>query len=596
MTMTKAMGFGPFMSTASQPYYNALANGNITLDLNGCTITVAANVKGINMSNADSSAYANGAAVFGLEGDRNGLFTLKSSKEGGKIVNLSKNALVCVGEYDKHSFKIEGENLTVVSEGPIFACLESSVNSVTVDGGTYIYNGDKTAFVLGGTVSIKDATIVLTNAKAYAPISGQNYPKVATAITVSNTKFFAENAKMFSFAYQQDYREISTVNSAAKLTLSFTDCVFAGVSLFAEHAHIPAANITFAGSNVVSRVEDLALLAKPEGAVAAFGYVTYGEDQYKVVSYVAAANAGLVNWGFGIEEYWVLGATATHEDVEIDNYFAYAFAPVASVAAGENAAEYTLVGIRPGALRMSLTLKGSIGLNIFLTEALSGAIVTIDGTNFTVAELLAEDAYYKLSKAISPSVADEVISVVIALGDNEHEILVSIGDYAKTILASEDLGYAHNLTYAMAQYVNAMTGADILDSMAAPAGYAEKTLEPDASVNEEGALKSIRFNLANTIAIEVLADPENLAELNGKTVTLKLASGRTVEAVIEDGTALFADLFVDEFYGDLEITLEGEENAYAYNLARYLAHASAEEQAVVQALYAYTFYAAEYRN
>jgi hypothetical protein len=245
---------------------------------------------------------------------------------------------------------------------------------------------------------------------------------------------------------------------------------------------------------------------------------------------------------------------------------------------------------------MSLTLKSSIGLNIFLTEALSDAIVTIGGTEFTVAELLAEDAYYKLSKAISPSDADAEISVVTALGDNEHEILVSIGDYAKAILASEDLGYAHNLTYAMAQYVNAMTGADILDSMAAPAGYEEKTLVADETLNAGGALKSIRFNLANTIAIEVLADPEKLDDLNGKTVTLKLASGRTVEAVIEDGTVLFADLFVDEFYGDLEITLEGEDNAYAYNLARYLAHAGAEEQAVVQALYAYTFYAAEYRN
>ena len=585
MTMTKAMAFGAFISNVSQPYYHSLANGNVTLDLNGTTLTVAANVQGINMSNANSSSYTNSTAVFGLEGDKDGLFTLKSSKANGKIVNLSKNALVCIGEWDKNSFTIEGENLTVVSEGPIFACYESVTQYVTINGGTYIYNGPYTAFILGGTSSIINARIVLTNEKAYAPIAGQNYPKVDTAISVSDTFFLAENAKMFSFASQNNFAEISTASTARNLTLSYSGCRFAGVFLFAEHAQIPAENITFDTTFSVGRIEDFASAGEtaPEGMVAAYENIYYNGACYKTAIFFYSEEVAEVNWGFGITEYWVIGATATHADAVIDEVFTYSFADLL-VEEGENNAEATLVAVASGAFRMSATLKSYIGLNIFFNEAFktAGATVTVAGEAIELGE--AVDGYILVTKALAPNVADEAVVIVITIGENAHTVSIDLGAYAEALLASEDYAAAHNLAYAMVEYVRVMAdNADFAKDAVAPEGYEKQTLTAAAPDNEGTLLTSIRFNLAGTIAVEIAG-----ADAEGKEVNLVLATGRSERANVEEGTVIFSGLYVNEFFGDMTIKVEDE--TYTFSLANYLAGIS-EGQAGVQALYNYAYYA-----
>ena len=586
MTMTKAMAFGPFIPNGNESYYDSMANGPVTLDLNGCTITIPENVKGINMSNANGYAYDGSSAIFGLEGGRNKTFTFKSSKENGKIVNLSPYALVAIGEWDKNSFEIDGENLTIDSYGPIFGCFESELTSVTVNGGTYIYRGPKAAFILGGKASISNAVIILKDAKAYAPIAGQSYPKVVTSITVTNTQFYAQNAKMFSYAYQQNYTEISGASSPKSVTLKFDGCTFAGVSLFAEHGQIPASNITFSGNCIVSRTEDLALVGKAagEGQVVAYNTLACDGINYKVVDVYTTANTALVNWGFGITEYWVIGATATHDDAVVDDYFTYEFKALV-VGGGENNAQKRIVSVAEGAVQTSLTLQSQIILNIHVNAALAGATVTVGGeTN----ALGLKDGYYVFAKSLVPNDADEAVVIVITIGDNVHTFNVGVADYAKAVLGGEYDEELKNLTYAMVEYVRVMAQNTefLAKEVEAPADYETMVLVGEASTNNGELLEKIAFRLDNTIEIAVEG-----AAAEGKDVNLVLATGRSEWATVSEGIAIFKGLYVNEFFGEMTITVEGE--TYTYSLANYL-EGIGGESAAVQALYNYAFYAVAY--
>ena len=182
--------------------------------------------------------------------------------------------------------------------------------------------------------------------------------------------------------------------------------------------------------------------------------------------------------------------------------------------------------------------------------------------------------------------------IVIIIDGIEHEISVSLEDYAKAILASNDAVYAaaHNLTYAMIEYVRAMipAGKTFCEGVTAPAGYEKKVLDAKESANGEGMLENIAFCLDGTIAIAITGKTEAI----GKTVTLTLATGRIETATVnEDGIVLFEGLYVNEFFGEMTITVAGE--TYYYSLANYL-HGIGGENAAVQALYNYAFYADAY--
>ena len=71
-----------------------------------------------------------------------------------------------------------------------------------------------------------------------------------------------------------------------------------------------------------------------------------------------------------------------------------------------------------------------------------------------------------------------------------------------------------------------------------------------------------------------------------------LATGRSEWATVnDDGTVLFEGLYVNEFFGEMTITVAGK--TYYYSLANYL-HGIGGENAGVQALYNYAFHADAY--
>ena len=121
--------------------------------------------------------------------------------------------------------------------------------------------------------------------------------------------------------------------------------------------------------------------------------------------------------------------------------------------------------------------------------------------------------------------------------------------------------------------------------MKAPDGYTVKTLVAKAPQNSGTYLTGIRFNLADTIAIEIAGAPAE-----GKDVNLILATGRSEHQTIKNGSAVFKDLYVNEFYG--EMTIKVDKEVYKYSLGNYLAAMDAQaDKTVIQALYNYTYHA-----
>ena len=211
--------------------------------------------------------------------------------------------------------------------------------------------------------------------------------------------------------------------------------------------------------------------------------------------------------------------------------------------------------------------------------------------------------------AIAPDVANKAITFTIKIGDNTHTVPLGIDKYAKALINSDtQTAKAKNLTYAMVEYVRAMTGDSEFCNVTAPAGYDSFTLEGAASGNTPNLLTNIRFNLSGTIAIEVAGS--EAAE--GKAVNLVLATGRSEWGTIVDGSVVFTGLYVNEFFGNMtlkvyDVTGEGEDavkkfiedEEYTYSLANYLHGiiengATDNEQAGVQALYNYAYYADAY--
>ena len=317
----------------------------------------------------------------------------------------------------------------------------------------------------------------------------------------------------------------------------------------------------------------------PEGTVIAHTSASYGENQYKLICY--SANTALVNWGFGITENWVIGATATHENAVVDGYFTYAFKELV-VASGKNNAQNKIVSVAEGAVQTSLTLQSQIILNVHVNAALAGATVTVGGeTN----ALGLKDGYYVFAKSLVPNDADEAVVIVITIGDNAHTFNVGVADYAKAVLGGE---YDKELTYAMVEYVRVMAQNTefLAKEVEAPAGYETMVLVGEASKNNGELLEKIAFRLDNTIEIAIEG-----AAAEGKDVNLVLATGRSEWATVTEGIAIFKGLYVNEFFGEMTITVAGE--TYTYSLANYL-EGIGGESAAVQALYNYAFYAVAY--
>ena len=244
-------------------------------------------------------------------------------------------------------------------------------------------------------------------------------------------------------------------------------------------------------------------------------------------------------------------------------------------------------------MTMSLTLHSQIGLNLMLTkDALIDAVVTLNGKTYTLADLTDTNGIYKITAAIAPNVANEAITLVIEFNGKTHTIPISIATYAETILGSTTYSKAHNLTYAMVEYVRAMTGdTEFCKDAKVPADYKPVSipaLTPATEVADGETTESgyfISFKLDSTIAIAVTGGTT-------ETVTLKIAN-RTLTKDMVGGTVVFEPLAVNELANVFSVTIDG--TTYEYSLVDYYyAMPTPPNAKVVEALYNYAYHAKVY--
>ena len=593
IVLTKGLGLGELgvVNDNKVPHYNSLNHGSFTLDLNGYTVRVAEGFVGIDGSNSNTYG-ANASGVFCIEVATTNTFKICSSRPGARFENASSSAILCIGEGGGCKVEFDAENITFDSVGLIISCFEVSSNYIEkfeIKGGTYIYRGSRVAFNLLASPTIENAEIILTNEKPIAVFAAHRYNR-NSSITVKNTKIHSLYTTKL-YAIINNYMEASSPQTASiTYELALENCTVSGLAL--ENAYSYLDTLTYTGEIVAASIASLqnAYVDRiPADHVAAYKTETIGGYNVTVVGYVLPETASLVNWGFGITEYWMPGSTATHANTVVDGLFGYSFAPL-TVAVGENNAIATLVTYRPNTIQMNLTLQSKIGLNVLFAPVLSGATVRIGDQAVTLTEYAEGKNYYVVETAIAPNQANETVYLTIVFNGHDHVIPVSIGAYAKALLADAKYETAHNLTYSMVEYVRAMTGdATFLAGVAAPAGYETQTLTAAPSGNTAGLLESIAFQLDDTIAIAL----QGTSEANGMEVTLKLATGHVETATVENKKAIFEGLYVNEFYGEMTITIGGE--TYTYSLANYLnGLTNADAKAGVQALYNYAYYAEEY--
>ena len=554
-------------NSSSGNAFKGTADTNSYVDLNGYTLTI---------ENTTASSPA-----LNLQA---GALYMYSSRPDGKLVANSPYLFGSSGSTTPSYFGEDDDDTTDYAanftvEAPSFSQMSYAINIL---GGTYVQPEGATAdyFLsqVGAGITVKNATFIIKGT-----INKGFFGSHTGAITTSQdapVTVISENPIKLAF-------HANNGTGAAKAT--FNAWNFYNVEPNVE------TNVAYSYSNCRFNASYENPLASGVGRIAFDGnpitLTVDGEEYTFGATMVAKADTALVNWGFGIEEYWKIGVTATHANVVVDDLFNYAFAPL-TVAADGNNATYTLDSLVSGVMRMSLTLQSKIGVNVFFTEALADATVKFGGEEIALAGLVAENGFYKLSAALAPNVANLAYDVTIVIGDNKHVISLSIGTYAEKILASDAYANVHNLTYAMVEYVRAMTGdADFLATVAAPTGYEAQT--PGEATYEKGEnvlLSGLRFNLSGTIALE-LAGTENA---EGLEVTLVLANGRTETATVdENGSAVFAGLYVNDFAGEMEISVGGE--VYSYSIENYYNALDAQDsKEAIAALYNYAQYAAAY--
>ena len=537
--------------------------GTQNIDLNGHTLKV--------VSTLVETDKAKKQYAFKFQ---NGHSYVYSSVPGG-VIDASEMASLVMTDSSGHAHFGEsstsgtayGENLTVVCT-VIFSRLYST-NAYFV-GGTYVQaEGASVSFFWdineGPVPTFENATFIV-NTPMTSFIRG-------IKATYTNCTFIAKDAidliamssagNGTAVAFNGCYFYNIIPNVIEGVTVTYTDCHFD-----------KASDIAQAGGYIAYTGETVTLTVK--GETYAFAAKLY-----------AAGEVGLIDWGFGMKEYWAIGAKASHADVLLDQFFTYSYAPF--TVEGDCEAEKTLA-LAAGTVQMSLTLQSRIGVNLYFSEALSGATIKYAGAEIPLAALVAEDGFYKLSDAIAPNVADQAATVTIVIGENEHVLTVGIGAYARAVLASEDYADVHKLTYAMVEYVRSMVESDFLAGVGAPEGYEAQVVDTEKIYDkgENVLLNAISFNLSGTIEIAIEA---GTAE-DGAAVTLTLASGRTVTATIEGGVASFEGLYINEFYGDLTISVGDE--TYSYCIENYHNAMDEAHKPAIAALYTYAYYAVEY--
>ncbi len=509
-----------------------------------------------------------------------GDFYFYSSVEDGKLVATAAKSLLLT---DTHSIVYIGEkDISTTAFGANLTVECKKINDFGFYGsGLYIYGGTfvqssadlQDCFIYlnyQNLYALKNATIIVNNASCIFRVAGKSISG-----NIENCSFICESvipvfggtvADDFTrtFANCDFYNATPSINSAAKFT-------------FNENCNFNYASVDMQAN----------------------GYIAYtGETVKKTIAgkeytFVAklVSEASVIDWGFGLPlECWAKGLTVTRENLTLDDLFIYAFEPV-TADGNPIVAESKIVSFVDGKIAMSLTLENLLIFNLHIAEGTAITEVSFAGKTVALRDLTAEDGYYVLTLAVSPTDAAEILEIVFKTSA-ERAVDFGLESYANTVLADSAYASVHNLTYAVVKYVEAMAGKTL--SVAAPAGYEAQILTAVQSENTAGLLSQFSLRHTEDMAIAIIGE-------EGTAVTVTFANGSTasgnvtVSADEHNLAVVFDHLNILAFIGEMEIVAGSE--TYSYSLANYLYGLEDDaDKEKVQALYNYAFYANAYVN
>ncbi len=560
LILPKAMGWGPLgVINTNVPEYKSLSKGSVTLDLNGYTFEISSAIAaGINVSNSDArgSYPLAGDVIFGFETDANGnSFTLKSSRPGAQVLNPTQFALFGVGENAAAHIVIDGANITYIGNGAVthgYELIEART-SLTVIGGTYVIEGNNTAFSFNSKVSIKDANIILLGDTVKSIFAAHNWKK-NTSFAVENCAIFSANDTKIFAIIGAGYGDATPADASKTYSVAFKDCSFIGITLVNEIANLDS--LTYEGFTKADTEANLKVAyggSKPAGTVLAKynAEVAYGDELVKLafLCYANEADVAEIVYGegFDTELYYVGSLFYPHA---VENF-------AAPYLNHENGVYVALEGYK-GVFAAGVIGAEDAGktLNVFdyinYVEKILAFVVTEDGvvTDYDIIENA------NAAEALKAALADAPAAAVITLF---ADMLVS-GEIANANAVVLDLA-GKTLTvdgaFAPAALLTVKNGAIVLVADVA-------ALFGGAVAIEDAAIYNVAAEAALTSATATVTD--------SKIYNLTLGSSATLYGTVfhTDATASAFGAGVENvlYNNNLEIVaLAGAEYEIAYTFA-----------------------------
>ena len=437
--------------------------GYVDWDLNGCTVTVAAGAAPIAMI---SERESQGAQTNNVLHYTNASFKLYSSVAGGKYINETSYPIFGINKYvasDKGPRTIGsyllgtndpavngGDNLTIVSNGPISMAYETQGNgpegyTLYINGGTYVYNGTQAMFNVAATVKIYNAKMLATGG-ALAMIVNQFW--AVTNLDVQNLTAVsaASGTKLIESG---NYYQL-TANGKTH-TVSIKDVAFAGGTMNLSYNNVA---FTVAGEIKAPDAAGLALAypEAPAGKSAAYTSISiYGVAAKLLAYYENPTTVTVNNTVSGLVETWLVGSTyvadaATQNLIQEDGVWYYIANPelvgkvdgavVADICAPENAGKTVVVEI------------GGAKEKLYFTVSLNGVLTYYYGASAPAAlpsKLAPADTQTYLITFYSDIVTD--IAATTTIGGKAATIKVDLNGYT----------WKHNSTNNYAFVVTAAT-------------------------------------------------------------------------------------------------------------------------------------------
>ncbi|MBP3591414.1 MAG: hypothetical protein J6K14_02930 [Clostridia bacterium] len=567
--------------------------GDVSLDMNGFKITVAKDAAPV-------------GAVHRI-GDALNL-TLYSSRSGAVYENLSKYPIfslshggkggsISLGDYEYASNAVySGQNISFISAGSLFVGnplnegLEASA-AFKARNLNLIYTGSGAAFVLANEAKLDYVRVAfIPSDKNATPIAIATLATAAADTGCNNCTFYAEDGVRVTA-----YACLNASGAAAQAATQAQRVGFNNVSFYNVKASVlsPAENVNLAfnghtGFLTIEELQTFYIGNYPQEQTLAYSSAEFynGNKLMRVPLWVSALpsqvakvtfNSGKANLG-SVTEDWVIGSTACREDFVLGGIFVYSYG-ARLVAANSNVLTAGCMNLKPGTMRVNLSWKSGLTLNLWIPKDSSITSVSVSGVKTQIRSTLDyKGDYYLVQTVITPAMLAQKLPLVVQTADREETLQLQLSSYISGLLANPAVSREEkHALYALIELAEEAANKDL--GLQAPVGYARQEAALGTKPAPSGSITAIGFDIMNNGTVL------SISGTSGTAVTLVTEGGVRFDGVIEDGVCRFENVPVYHLVGTL--TLECGAESYTYSVADY--KASLEQAFRVRADLLYTY-------